>query len=299
MKILCYHGFGTSPEIMKHQLSKFQKYCDPSWEFHFVAGQYEGPPDPSQFSCSVVYQWACVLMDLTDIATAFPGPYLCWSLDFTTAEMKSAHQLLDDTFASHGPFDGVLGFSTGAALLAAYLLEQVHIYPGKPLPVQFAIFASPIAPLSADLTYTELMLGSLSSKDQERVRSADYSQISQLPEPVRSSLSLTAKSFDILKHVHGRPLSDFLNRTMLEVPCILRPDFYEARLSIPTLHCWSKNDPPAFKESARLVESFCDSRLRNTYHHSAVHNFPRSSAEVKEMVSAINDMISRKQQSRL
>ncbi|KAJ5741053.1 hypothetical protein N7493_000925 [Penicillium malachiteum] len=280
MRFLCCHGFGTSPEIMKHQLSKLQKYCDSTWEFHFVAGQYEGPPDPH-------------------IATAFPGPYLCYSLDFNTADMKTAHESLDDAFANHGPFDGVLGFSTGAALLAAYLLEKVHLDPGKPLPVQFAIFASSIPPLSADSTYTELMLGSLSSKDQERIRSADYSQISQLPEPVRSSLSLTARSFDILKHVHGRPLSDFFNRTSLEVPCILRPDFYEARLSIPTLHCWSKNDPPVFKESARLVESFCDSRLRNTYNHSAIHNLPRVSAEVKDMVSAINDMISRKQQARL
>ncbi|KAJ6035972.1 hypothetical protein N7540_000251 [Penicillium herquei] len=280
MRFLCCHGFGTSPEIMKHQLSKFQKYCDPTWEFHFVAGQYEGPPDPN-------------------IATAFPGPYLCYSLDFNTADMKSAHRLIDEVFESDGPFDGVLGFSTGAALLAAYLLEKAELYPGKPLPVQFAIFCSPIPPLSANSTYTELMLGSLSSKDQERVLSSDYSQISQLPEPIRSSLSLTARSFDILKHVHGRPLSDFLNRRILDVPCILRPDFYKARLSIPTLHCWSKNDPPVFKESARLVESFCDPRLRNTYHHSAIHNLPRSSAEVKEMVSAINDMISRKQQPRL
>ncbi|KAJ5716038.1 uncharacterized protein N7483_013219 [Penicillium malachiteum] len=280
MKFLCCHGFGTSPQIMKQQLAKIKKYCDPSWEFHFVAGQYEAPPDPS-------------------IAAAFPGPYLCYSLDFNTTEMKSAHQLIDDTVASHGPFDGALGFSTGAALLAAYLLEKVHLFPGKPLPVQFAVFCSSIPPLSADPTYTKVVLESLSLDDQKRIRSGEDAQISQLPEPIRSSMSLTARSFDIMKPVHGRPRSDFFDRSILEVPCILRPDVYKARLSIPTLHCWSKNDPPVFKESARLVESFCHSRLRNTYHHSAIHNIPRSSAEVKGMVSAIDIMVSQKQQPRL
>ncbi|KAJ5688758.1 hypothetical protein N7462_003150 [Penicillium macrosclerotiorum] len=280
MKFLCCHGFGTSPEIMKHQLAKIKKHCHPSWEFHFVAGTFEGPPDPS-------------------IAAAFPGPYLCYSLDFDTASMVTAHKLIDDAFEKYGPFDGVLGFSTGAALLAAYLLEKAALSPETPLPVQFAIFCSPIPPLSADPIYTEAIFGSLSPDDQERIRSSDDTQILQLSEPIRSLVTLAAQCFDILKPVHGRPRSDFFDRDIINVPCIIRPDLYNKCLAIPTLHCWSKNDPLVFKESARLVESFCHPRLRTSYHHSAVHNLPRSTAEVRAMVSAMEIMISQSQQPRL
>ncbi|KAJ6096398.1 hypothetical protein N7486_007144 [Penicillium sp. IBT 16267x] len=280
MRILCCHGFGTGPEVMKHQLAKLRKYCDPSWEFYFVAGQFEGPPDPGA-------------------AAAFPSPYLCYSLDFDTASMRAAHDLIDEEFEKNGPFDGVFGFSTGAALLAAYLLEKAALYPEMPLPVQFAIFCSTIPPVSADSAYTERVFGSLSPEEQQRIRSNDDAQISQLPEPLRSSISLTARCFDILKPVHGRPLSDFLDRNMIDVPCILRPDVYKARLAIPTLHCWSKNDPSVLKESAMLVESFCHPRLRVSYQHSTIHNLPRSTVEVKAMVSGIEKMISLNQQPRL
>ncbi|KAJ5916775.1 hypothetical protein N7504_000790 [Penicillium tannophilum] len=280
MRILCCHGFGTGPEVMKHQLAKIRKCCDPSWEFYFVAGQSEGPPDPV-------------------VAAAFPGPYLCYSLDFDTASMGAAHDLIDQEFEKHGPFDGVLGFSTGAALLTAYLLEKATLYPEQPLPVQFAIFCSTIPPISADLAYTEMMFGSLLPEEQQRIRSADEAQISQLLEPVRSAVSLTARCFDLLRPVHGRPVSDFLNRNMLDVPCVLRPEVYKARLAIPTFHCWGKNDPPVFQESARLVESFCHPRMRVSYQHSVIHNLPRSTVEVKAMVSGIEKMIFLNQQPRL
>jgi len=299
MRILCCHGFGTGPEVMRHQLAKVRKYCDPSWEFCFVAGQYEGPPDPGQSDAKLPSTSTSLILSMAGVAAAFPGPYLCYSLDFDTAGMRAAHDLIDQEFKKNGPFDGVLGFSTGAALLAAYLLEKSALYPEQPLPVQFAIFCSTIPPISADSVYTEMVIGSLSPEEQQRIRSADGARISQLPEPLRSSISLTARCFDLLKPVHGRPVSDFLDRNMVDVPCVLRPELYRARLAIPTLHCWGKNDPPVFQESARLVESFCHSRMRVSYQHSVIHNLPRSTIEVKAMVSSIEKMISLNQQPRL
>lgn len=283
---------------MKHQLAKLRKYCDPSWEFYFVAGQFEGPPDPGQLNerPSAI---TSLILSMAGVAASFPGPYLCYSLDFDTAGMRAAHDLVDQAFEKHGPFDGVFGFSTGAALLTAYLLEKAALYPEQPLPVQFAIFCSTIPPISADSAYAEVVFGSLSLEEQQRIRSADDAQISQLPEPVRSSISLTARCFDLLKPVHCQPVSSFLDRNMADVPCVLRPEVYKARLAIPTLHCWGKNDPPVFQESARLVESFCHPRMRVSYQHSAIHNLPRSTAEVKAMMSCIERIISLNQQPRL
>jgi hypothetical protein len=238
-------------------------------------------------------------MSTIGIAKAFPGPFHAYSLDFDTVSMKSAHVLLDDAFQKHGPFDGVLGFSTGAALLTSYLLEKATLYPNKPLPVQFAIFCSPIPPLSADPAYTEMVHGALSLEDQQRIRSGSDTDIFQLPEPIKSSISLTAQTFDLLKAIHGRPRSDFLDRNVLQVPCILRPEVLKTRLNISTLHCWSNNDPSVLIEAARMVESFCHPRLLVSYQHSAVHNLPRSTVEVRGMISAIGMMLSQNEQARL
>ncbi|KAL2808263.1 hypothetical protein BJX63DRAFT_40960 [Aspergillus granulosus] len=63
--------------------------------------------------------------------------------------------LIHETILEQGPFDGIFGFSQGASMIAAYLLEQATLHPGNRLPVRFAIFASPGPILATDPAYTE------------------------------------------------------------------------------------------------------------------------------------------------
>lgn len=44
MRILCLHGYGTSPAILRQQLDAFIREVDPSYEFVFLEGEYECPP---------------------------------------------------------------------------------------------------------------------------------------------------------------------------------------------------------------------------------------------------------------
>ena len=44
MRILCLHGYGTSPAILRHQLDAFIRAADPSYEFVFLEGENECPP---------------------------------------------------------------------------------------------------------------------------------------------------------------------------------------------------------------------------------------------------------------
>lgn len=64
---------------------------------------------------------------------------------------ESASKALDDLgrfLELEGPYDGFIGFSIGAALLASYLIREVALHPTKPLPVKCAIFLSGGAPLN-------------------------------------------------------------------------------------------------------------------------------------------------------
>ncbi|CAL8579971.1 hypothetical protein XPA_005704 [Xanthoria parietina] len=57
------------------------------------------------------------------------------SLTLALAQLESYIQI-------EGPFDGVLGFSQGASLAAAYLVRLSRDFPSRPLPFRCAIFFS-------------------------------------------------------------------------------------------------------------------------------------------------------------
>ncbi|KAJ5319453.1 hypothetical protein MYU51_006789 [Penicillium brevicompactum] len=279
MRILCLHGFGMNPDIMKRQMSTIRKICDPSWEFHFLAGNIECSPAPG--------------------AEAMPGPYLCYTSTFDPASMRAAEALVHAEFEKEGPFDGVFGFSTGASILAAYLLGQRVAQPDKPLPVQFAIFCSAVPIIASDPTYYQAIYGSLSQEEERIIRSAQYDQYLKLPEPIQSAVTVIGNVTDMLKPVLRNSRLFFLDRSPLEIPCPLNPDLYTARLNIPTLHTRATREPPAFKESSLAVESFCVPTLRRTFEHSVAHGLPKKLEEIQNMVAAMEEVIGSDRRARL
>ncbi|CAG8055645.1 unnamed protein product [Penicillium salamii] len=270
MRILCLHGYGMNPDAMKHQLSTLRKLCDPSWEFHFLAGRIQCSPAPG--------------------VQGIPGPYLCYSTDFDPVSMRAAQALVHEELETQGPFDGVFGFSTGASILAAYLLEQSATHPGKPLPVRFAVFCSAVPIISTDPAYYQAIYGSLSDEEEQIIRAGQYDQLVKLPEPIRTAAKTVAHVTDILKPMLRKSRLHYLDRPPLEIPCPLHPDLYKARLNIPTLHTRGKKEPPALKESSLVMESFCIPSLRRTFEHSAGHGIPTSRGEIEDMLAAMEEM---------
>ncbi|KAJ5591976.1 uncharacterized protein N7459_002345 [Penicillium hispanicum] len=277
MRILCLHGYGMNPDVMRHQMSALMKLADPSWEFHFLSGQIECPAAPG-------------------VELAFPGPYFCYSSDFDPVSMRATHALVDREINTNGPFDGVFGFSTGAGVLVAYLLERLAAYPDQPLPVKFAVFCSPPPPISTDPVYYDSLIGCLSANDKKRLYSAEDEQLAQLPAPTRSMITVVVKVLDCMAPITRRPRKAFLDRAPMPVPCIIHPAFFKARLPIPTLHVRATKDDPAMKEGAVLIESLCLPELRRTVEHSAIHNLPRKKGEVQELVSAMEWAVAQSQQ---
>jgi len=197
--------------------------------------------------------------------------------------------LIHRTFAQEGPFDGIFGFSQGASMALAYLIEQQQA--SKPLPVKFGIFASPPPILATDTAYIQRMFGALSPEDLKRLRSADRNEISHLPEPIRTAGLLLFKNLAIMSPVHGKPLSYFFDREVGEIPSPLLPDVCPLRLNIPTLHVCSRDDPAPMQAASEVAAEFCESTKRKVFRHGAVHNLPRDEGEAREMARLIREIV--------
>lgn len=183
--------------------------------------------------------------------------------------------------------------------MAAYLLEQAALHPEKPLPVKFGVFCSTPPILTSDPAYIQSLYGSLSPDDLSRLRSGNPDEIEKLPEPARDAVLMLVKNLAATKSIHGQSDTYFTDRPIPEIPCVVHPDLYNARLSIPTLHACSKNDPPFMQRASALCRSFCDSKSQRSFKHSSIHNLPRVPAEVKEMAAIMGSVASWNQHSRL
>lgn len=183
--------------------------------------------------------------------------------------------------------------------MAAYLLEQAALHPKKPLPVQFGVFCSTPPILTSDPAYVQSVYGSLSAEDLSRLRSGKPDEIEKLPEPARHAALMLVMSVAITKPIHGLSGTYYTDREIPEIPCVVHPDLYKARLPIPTLHAYSKNDPPFMQRASALCGSFCEPQSQRTFKHSSVHSLPRVPAEVKEMAAIMESVASWNQQSKL
>ncbi|PQE29422.1 EF-hand calcium-binding domain protein [Rutstroemia sp. NJR-2017a WRK4] len=123
MRFLCLHGRGTSPEIFRIQLASLRNHLAVSQPhtYDFLPGAYPTSPAPG-------------------IAPFFPdGPYLShFPSPPSPSGIRSALSHLSTYITQHGPYDGVLAFSQGCALLSTFLLSLSHQH--QPLPFKFAVF---------------------------------------------------------------------------------------------------------------------------------------------------------------
>lgn len=69
------------------------------------------------------------------------------------ASILKAIDQLHTYIGEEGPFEGVIGFSQGAALLSTYLIQWNNTWPERPFPVQCAIFFSASRPFDVPSLY--------------------------------------------------------------------------------------------------------------------------------------------------
>ncbi|KAI2472751.1 serine hydrolase FSH [Annulohypoxylon bovei var. microspora] len=256
MKVLCLHDDGQNENIFKYKLDCLLQKLHHSNEdisFHFVNG-------PLQCSNSLAED--LLLPEL-----------LCYKF-YETEEVKDirkAGEWLAIKLDKDGPYDGVVAFSQGAAVVSSFLLYRQWYDHELPPAFKFAIFIS----------------GSISLK-----------VLKDLGVPV-SNEAESAVSQAMLRHDQGLgPLSAHVTRARRAVfdsdDCFglnLNRLPLELKIRIPTVHIWGEKDP-LFPTSIQLA-GLCDPYIRKIHTHPEGNEIPQGENELAQIVPLIEWCIQR------
>ncbi|KAH7488546.1 hypothetical protein PRIC1_007340 [Phytophthora ramorum] len=145
IRVLCLHGFRTNRQVMLDQTRGIRAALGDSAEFTILNGTYEarGTSDPmiesAYASSAPFYEWfenqladgsPLLYNDAESSAKARlqsgadQGADHAWSLSYKGVEQSMMR--IDEELRRHGPFDVVIGFSQGAALLTILTMWYLH-----------------------------------------------------------------------------------------------------------------------------------------------------------------------------
>ncbi|KAI1828363.1 serine hydrolase FSH [Xylaria intraflava] len=126
MRFLCIHGTGSNSDIMQLQTAALRYELADDHEYDFVEGAETAPMSPDVASLASPDQSFYAFYDPND----YRG-------------LRVAIDQLDDFVSKEGPYDAVLGFSSGAVLAALYILHKKRQgTTERNMPFKYAIFLS-------------------------------------------------------------------------------------------------------------------------------------------------------------
>jgi len=272
MRFLCLHGMGTNADIFESQLGKdphhvqhlleqislisFQ-YAAPiilgyasTHTFDFVDAQHECPPAPG-------------------ISGFFPPPYLAWHTRYEDEHIEAAHSYLRSIIEEDGPYDGVIGFSQGAALAASFILcDEYHggLGGGK-LPFKMAAFFNCVMLFSPSKE--------IGSYIGEQVRQMEEKHAAFLEGRIVDTT--TAKTND---EANISPLKDIYGFV---------PDAFPIRISIPTFHVVGAEDQ--FEEHSQALIKLCQTDKTEVFTFEGGHEIPRNKPDVQKCVDMLEMVV--------
>ncbi|KAF7562012.1 hypothetical protein G7046_g2122 [Stylonectria norvegica] len=142
MKFLCLHGMGTSAEIFETQTGPLRQALGGLHDFEFYEGEFEVPPAEgigAVFDCETYKAW--------------------YDPNLGASTHRQSLELVQEIIDEEGPFDGCMGFSQGAALLASLILTHQALKPFSPPLFHLAIFicgSSALSVSEADATWSRV-----------------------------------------------------------------------------------------------------------------------------------------------
>lgn len=182
-------------------------------------------------------------------------PYFVWNHCYEPYEVSRVHDYVRGVQAQSGPYDGVIGFSEGAALAAALLLEDASHIDRRHTPMfRLAVFVNAV-----NLISPSAKLGKKMSEDEARS---------------------AVEAFNGGPSEYRYPALDFVYALCAKtVPALI---------NIPTLHVIGMGDK--FRDRSEELVKLCEGRLATTVRSPAKHEMPRGQA-LKEMARKLDMMI--------
>lgn len=205
-------------------------------EFDFVDAPYEGGPAPG-------------------IDQYFKPPFLVWHNDFVPSQVSRVHDYIRAVVAQDGPYDGVIGFSEGAALAAAILIEDTSSVDGWCIPTfRFAMFFNAVNLLSPTKAFGKRLL--------------------------ESDVKKAMDTFTEGANKHQYPALDCVYTLCAKsVPALI---------NVPTLHVLGLRDN--FREASEELIKLCEGHRATTVRTTAGHEMPRGQ-EMKQVAEKLDEMI--------
>ncbi|CRG90948.1 hypothetical protein PISL3812_07996 [Talaromyces islandicus] len=248
MKFLCLHGAGTNSEILEIQLGPVRDALKAKADFEFFEGFLEVAP-------------------LEELKDFFKGPYFTWySPGMGGKTLTEAKAELLELIETEGPFDACLGFSQGAALLAAVIIDHQKNHQFGPNLFRLAIFVCAVAPLLVTKTGGDA--------DLDTNYSPSIESMAPLTEPWGGPY---------IKGHEPRPDEQwniFIPEKIREAGLTIR---------IPTAHIYGSKDRDIL-ESLR-VRDMCDPRRRVEFDHGRGHEVPREPKLIAQMAATMDRAI--------
>lgn len=191
----------------------------------------------------------------------FPGPYRCYYNLPTPDLLNQAYELIRQAAEEEGPFDGVIGFSQGAALAASIMLQHAKSNPREEL-FRCAIFAGASLPYNLD--------------DSARSPLHEVGRV-EVIFPAATQDDTEPRGFPTIL---GPIFEPFLGR--------YHPEIEKAKISVPTLHIIGDLDQ--YASQSRLLSKLCDTEAKIIYHPEG-HRIPRDPPFQKKVAIAIEGLI--------
>jgi hypothetical protein len=252
------------------------------------------------------------------IAEVFPGPYFVWHKEYHPRSVERVHEYLQSVLEEDGPYDGIIGFSEGAALAASYLLaREFRAAHGEVIgdpehELKLAVFFNSVKPYSPsekighDATQEfqrELRRHSLFLKGQiadRRKSSISNEELNALAERRQSLLSQRRNSIIAWKNSGVPTRNDNTTNAIVDeldekgqgkvwnslfspVFCF-DPQTSSSTIQILTLHIIGSKDQ--FQDYSKELTSFCDREQMEIATLDVGHEIPRSGPELDRLVQA-------------
>lgn len=218
------------------------------------------------------------------VAALYPGPYRCWYDTPTTSKVQKAHAAVLAFARRAGPFDGVMGFSQGAALAASVLLH--HELEGAPPPFAFAVFVCAPLPFSHALAHGIDTRAHFGSPAQRPVRP-------DCPDAVPAHLVADAaylRGEERLAAAKAKASAAADAAGPVRAPAAKEEEeegahFYQmfhasvdrVRIQVPTVHVVGARDK--WRLHSLDVLQLCARDLAVSFEHGGGHEIPRDTAE--------------------
>jgi hypothetical protein len=209
------------------------------------------------------------------------------------------HDDLSHIIAEEGPFDGILGYSGGAALAAEILAQATYDDPfAMERPFRFAVLINGASPLRCFAMKDAQVMEDVVVDSAPMTEQAENMFLR--PSALRKKEGVSdqdqvdhAKLLSLLKQLKGMKLVDgttFLSNGVHGLCRWEPPADGSPLIDVPTLHIRSTDGDESDPHEGLHLLRLCDPDQAREFHHGSGHDFPRGRKDMKTIARMIREV---------